>query len=391
MKHSRLMQLLVGIVALLVLGGCGPTDNEEGGAGFSLTVGRDTITTSTTSRKIFEITTPAISTIMDLTSVYVTGDAVISLDGDDRKMFVLKNNKLYFDKIPDRWNPSDKDHDGIYKLDIKASNGDKTIVYKLAYEIPIPTTAQELLSGHTYYVDLGQNHFYKAAFSSNKIGVEEFIEYESNRTFTLDVTYDKDTFSYRMDGTGTSCRRINQSSLTFVCTTDDGEENTYTFRTRKPEPVFLDDWKLKALPEDINNSYTDGDTPVITEMVVAGNAEVEGGKAQIYSSRLEGKFYVSGTLENAITTEFALIALHGASSGVSKLTHLTDQVQTFNCTFIEKNSNGSIHYNCAGVDMNDTNTTADTRFYLIVCNNSNTNNSETKCNFASVPVLFIDE
>jgi hypothetical protein len=370
------------LVGLIVLSGCEPADDS---GLLKLTIGSETIYSSNSYRETKRVEPDTLF----IATVKVSKGGEIELSGADYSLFELKDNKLSFKTKMDPWNPSDENHDGGYDLDIIASNGSDTITYQVSYKITIPPSAKDLLSGHKFYIDFGKNYFWKCSFSDSKISVEKFIDYQSDENITVGIQYNKDTFSYTIDGNKTTCTLKSENPLTFSCKDPSGT-NEFVFLERKPDFVIPASWKVSASDDNIHNDENTN-APHIDSFVVTGNAPRDNdGKAQIYKSKMDGNFTLSGTISSSGYQPSVLVMLENGSHFIQRtFGGYADNEQIFNCQF--KGDDTTLNYSCENIDINDTDADSDTYIYFYACNDANLSDPDTKCNVAWVPALFIND
>jgi hypothetical protein len=406
MKTVKLLKLTMITAFFTACGGGGgstapattpntTTNTQTEGVTLQLTVGNLTLDSQSSLPRV----TSTINAEKNVTKVSINKEGTISISGgDDSHLFELldmsEGKQLAFKTTPDASNPTDTNNDGVYEVDIAASDNDgQSITYQAAYKIAKPITISSLLSGNTYYVDLGDNQYNEISFNDDTIANKRYQDtvFISGSAATLPITYTTDTFEFTdEEGINTVCTIKDSSIPAFTCTENGGEAFDVTFLSTAPEFVAPESYKVSAVDEDINN-HTEISVPTISSFTVTGNSPSENGKAIISKSKLNGKFSYEVSLENFAFAQLLNSGLSDADFLITEKGNGIDQIEPFNCQFVKDNGeNTGIEYTCDGISIENTTGNADTTLYIYVCDDQNTSSSDTQCSSASVPVLFTE-
>ena len=390
----------IGLVFALVLSGCGPAEgNGDENASLQLTVGEHNLTTSSLTREDIE----QISAQQNVALVKINLNGTISLSGgDDKNLFELKDvsggKMLAFRATPNPYDPQDANKDGVYKVDITGTAGDESITYKAAYKIPIPTSAKDVLAGKTFYLDpiSDDNNYSKVTFGDTTFSTTKYYYDEETATMknedasTANISYVDNYFTYQDDGTEIKCTLKDEIERRFLCQKG-GSSSERIYLKFAPDFVTPSNYTVAAIAEDINNS-TDAFTPKITSFTVTGNKASDNGKVQIYDMRLNGSFSMAVELEDEAYAKKIFTYLDDGNMTLAHtLGSIPSDSYSYSCIFLHINGNGNVKYLCDGVMIANTEGGADTYMDVLACNDTNLSDPNTKCSWASVPVLFVEE
>lgn len=387
----------LGLAIMVILSGCGPAD--EGGF-LQLTVGEHVLTTSSSSRASSE----QISAEQDIAFVKINMEGTISLSGgEDKSLFELKDvpggKMLAFRTLPNPYDPKDTNKNGIYEIDITATSGTQSITYEAAYEIPIPTSAKNVLLGKTFYLDFvaNDNNYSKVTFGETTFSTTRYFYDEgaaaikNNSAFNTNINYVDNYFTYQDGGSNVKCTLKDEYNKRFSCQT--GSSST--------DRVYLDSTPSFVIPSNYTVMVKSGEEsvtnldfphPQITSFSLTGNKASDNGKVQIHRSRLSGSFSYNIQVKGngSARAVWSQITDGNFSIRYTLQSTLDSQVNS-DCKFIEEHGNQGIHYRCGSIDINNTAGDADTTFEALVCDDTNLSNPDINCSWASIPVLFVDE
>ena len=411
MKNSIKM-IVAGVTATILLNGCGGggsslppvIDLNETEKNLSVTV-NDTTVDSTSSLSRVTIITSAEDAVVAKISMSKKGEITLS-GGADKDKFELKagssatEKKLSFKQKPNPYKPTDSDNDGVYEVDIKAQSGEEVLVYKAAFKIPIPTSAEKLLSGKTLYVQYGENNYTKYIFSQNSSVslTSHFYDAVSDSLVdtdseSVDITYIDNNFSYDFQGNSVVCTIKDEASLTFTCKYQNITKDV-KFLTQEPPFVKPKSYTVTVLKGSANvSNYPDTFAPKIASFSVTGNKASENGKAVIYKSRFNGSFSYTVKYEDGIYAQLLGVQLVGGNYSINTTKNLFPGSESkSNCKFDRVGPNGEgVQYTCNNIVIDNESGSLDTSFEAYICDNTDTSSSSVKCSVARVPVLFVDE
>jgi hypothetical protein len=378
-------------------GGTTTANTQTDTTTLKLTVGNSTLDSKSSLLRVTSI----INAEKNVSQVSINKEGTISLSGgDDSHLFelldIMEGKQLAFKTTPDAPNPTDTNSDGIYEVDIMASDNDgQSVTYQAAYKIAVPVMLSSLLSGKTYYVDLGNDEYNEISFNDDTISYKGYKDtlFVPGSQATVSITYTESTFEFIDEGgTNTVCTIKDSSIPIFTCTENGGDALEVTFLSTAPEFIIPRSYTLATLNSNINNHHNSL-TPQISSFSVTGNAPSENSKVVISKSKLNGKFKYNLVIGNAL---YAKLLLSGLTDGDKSIittdsSFLINNTINYDCKFNNDNgSNLGIDYTCNNVNMNNTQGNADTELIIYVCDKEDTTSSELQCSSASIPVLFTE-
>ncbi len=369
---KKIWSVALSVVAIVVISGCGgdPISGE-----LKLTVGSKTISESNTEREVVKINNQT-KTIVEIKVSDFTCD--ISLGDKDADQFELDHlNELSFKSKADIFNPKDYDKDNGYELDIKASCDDgRSITYKVEYKVVL---GEELLKGHTYYVVNGENNFTEYGFADTKITISDYnitktssINYSKVASAAYDATYSDVSFTYNSQ----TCKLVSSDPLKARC-----GAKTLEFLKSKPDYVVPSNYYVTAEGSDINNQDSVF-LPQIESFKMAGNSPKEGHKVIIKKDKEDKSFSYIVEVNNQ--TKKLYSQFEDSNRSIHATLGFAETKQLYDCKYL--NDTNGISYECEGITL-DTNSTGDTKLEIIACD-GDADENDTKCSYASLPVLF---
>lgn len=386
--------------------GSGSGNEDEGGDGgtpptsttLSITVGNVTLSSAATlprativisgdSKKVAKISTNKASTIT------LSGGLDLSLfEIND----VGSHKELAFTVQPDPFNPADSNADGIYEVDINASDDDgQTVTFKAAYKIIIPRSAKDILSGQTFYTNIIDNTYKKVEYTdtaqtTSTYGATGLVADSTKKT---NITYDGLSITFDRDNSIKATCQVSETPKINLSCEDEDKSYKISYLSTAPALTIPEEFKLSATPSQIVNRFKYSASR-IKSFSIKGNKPIENNKVVISKSSFQGQFSIEVVSQNERSKSdaswlFLADGDYSLETFPGKPGSLFFHKTSYSCIYNHSN-NGGVNFTCDDIEINNTKGDNDTEMQVAFCDKSPVNFTDANCNFASLPVLFTD-
>ncbi len=377
--------------------------------------GESTPTITTLSIKVGNVTLDSTSTLpraiivisgdnKKVTEISTNKASTISLSGGlDLSLFeindVNSHKELAFKMQPDRFNPADSNADGVYEVNIKAVDDDgQTVTFKVAYKIIIPRSSKNILSGNTFYTNTVSNTYKKVEYTetTETTTIYDATGLVANSAKATSITYNGLSFTFENDKSVRIICQVSETPKVNLSCEDEGKTESFEISYLSEAPVLTipEEFRLTATPSQINNRYNIFIASKIESFSIKGNKPIKDNKVVISKSTFQGQFDIKVVSKNESSKSdaswlflsdgnFTLETLQG------KIGTLFTHTASYSCIYNDSN-NGGVDFTCEGIQISNTTGDNDTVMQIAFCDKNPVNFADAHCNFASLPVLFVN-